>query len=69
MKITNREKRAKLKETGFPWLAEEDVSIYFSKLDIEQERLNKMAINWYVTQKVTHTVAEMYKISFSKKNR
>ena len=27
MKLTNCEKRAKLKETEFPWLAEEDVSI------------------------------------------
>ena len=36
MKLTNREKLAKLKETEFPWLAEEDVSIYFRNLDKEQ---------------------------------
>ena len=33
MSLTNREKSSKLKEAEFPWLAEEDVSIYFSKLD------------------------------------
>ena len=44
MKITNRENLTNLKETQFPWLAEEDVSIYFSKLDKEQGRLKKMAI-------------------------
>ena len=43
MKLTNREKHAKPKETEFPWLLEGDVSIYFSKLDKEQERLKKMA--------------------------
>ena len=33
MKLTNRENSAKLKETEFPCLVEEDVSIYFSKMD------------------------------------
>ena len=60
MKLTNREKRAKLKETEFPWLAEEEVSIYFSKLDKEQERLKKMSIKLYDTQKVTQAVDKMY---------
>ena len=46
MKLTNCEKRAKLKETEFQWLAEEDVSIYFRNIDKEQERLKKMAIKW-----------------------
>ena len=44
-------------------MAEEDVSIYFSNLDKEQERLKKMAIKWYDTQKVTQAVNEMYNIS------
>ena len=36
IKLTNREKRAKLKKTEFPFLAEEDILIYFRKLDKEQ---------------------------------
>ena len=60
VKITNREKRAKLKETEFPWLEEEYVLVYFRKLDKEQERLNKMEIKWDDTQKVTQAVDEMY---------
>ena len=69
MELTNQEKRAKLKETGFPYLAEEDVSIYFRNLDKEQERLKKMAIKWDDTQKVTQAVDEMYNISlFHKKH-
>ena len=69
MKLTNLEKRAKLKETEFPWLAEEEVSIYFSKLDKEQERLKKISIKWDTTQKVTQAVDEMYNISLFDKNR
>ena len=68
MKLTNQEKRAKLKETGFPWLAEEEVSIYFRNLDKEQERLKKISIKWDDTQKVTQAVNEMYNSSlFDKK--
>ena len=68
IKITNRENRAKLKETEFPWLAEEYVSIYFSKLDKQQERLKKMTIKWDDTQKITQAVDEMYNSSlFDKK--
>ena len=63
IKLTNQEKLAKLKETEFPWLAEEDVSIYFNKLDKEQERLKKMVIKWDNTQKVTQAVDDMYNIS------
>ena len=63
VKITNREKRAKLKETEFPWLEEEYVLVYFRKLDKEQERLNKMEIKWDDTQKVTQAVDEMYNSS------
>ena len=63
MKLTNREKSTKLKETEFPWLSEEDVSIYFSKLYKEQERLKKMDIKWDNTQKVTQAVDKMYNIS------
>ena len=69
MKLTNQEKRAKLKEIEFPWLAEEDVSIYFSKLDKEQERLKKMSVKWDDTQKATQAVDEMYNISLFDKNR
>ena len=69
MKLTNREKRAKLKETEFPWLAEEDVSIYLSKLDKEQERLNKMSIKWDDTQKVTQAVDKMYNSSLLDKKQ
>ena len=69
MTLTNRERRAKLKETLFPWLAEEDVSIYFSKLDKEEKHLKKMAIKWDDTKKVTHAVEEMYNRSlFDKKH-
>ena len=58
IKITNQEKRAKLKETEFPWLEKEDISILFINLDKEQERLKKMAIKWDNTQTVTQTVDE-----------
>ena len=33
MKVANQENRVKLKEIEFAWLAEEDVLIYFSKLN------------------------------------
>ena len=68
MKLTNIDKSAKLKETRFSCLEEEDVSIYFMKLDKEQECLKKMEIKWYDTQKVTQAVDEMYNSSlFDKK--
>ena len=41
-------------------MAEEKISIYFNNLNKEQERLKKMAIKWYGTQKVTQAVDEMY---------
>ena len=63
MKITNWEKHTNLKETEFPWLEEEDISIYFSKLDKEQECLKKKSIKWDDTQKVTQAVDEMYNSS------
>ena len=44
-------------------MAEEDVSVYFSKLYKEQESLKKMAIKWDDTQKVTQAVDEMYNSS------
>ena len=33
LKVTNREKKELIKNTEFPWLAEEDVTVYFTKLD------------------------------------
>ena len=63
MKLINWEKRAKLKKTWFTWLEEEDVTIYFSNLDKEQERLNKMAIKWDDNQKVTQAMAKIYNSS------
>ena len=44
-------------------LAEEDVLIYFNKLDKEQERLRKMAIKCDNTQKVTQAVDDFYNSS------
>ena len=67
--LTNREKRAKLKETEFPWLAEEDVSIYFSKLDKKQERLKKMSIKWDNTPKLTKAVDKMYNSNLFKEKQ
>ena len=49
---------------NFSWLAEGDVSIYFSKLDKEQERLKKMAIKWDDNQKVTQAMQKIYNSSF-----
>ena len=60
MKLTSWEKLSKLKETESPWMSENDVSIYFIKLDKEQERLNKIAIKCDDTQKLTQAVDEMY---------
>ena len=33
LKVTNREKKKLIKNTDFPWLAEEDVTVYFAKLE------------------------------------
>ena len=33
LKITNREKKMKIKNTESPWLVDEDVTVYFAKLE------------------------------------
>ena len=63
IKLTNRDNWENLKEIEFTWLAEEDVSIYFSKLDKEQERPKKIEIKWDKTQKFTQAVDEIYNSS------
>ena len=62
MKVTNREKKKLIKNTEFPWLDEEDVTVYFTKLEKEQVKPKAMGINWDDTQKVTQAVKEMYNI-------
>lgn len=60
LKMTNRDKKKQIKNTEFPWLAEEDVTVYFAKLEKEQQKLKTMGIKWDDTQKVTQAVDEMY---------
>ena len=62
LRVTNREKKKLIKNTEFPWLAEEDVPVYFAKHEKEQVKLKAMGINWDDTQKVTQAVEEMYNI-------
>ena len=45
LKVTNRNKK-KIKNTEFPWLADEDVTVYFSKLEKEQVKLKAIKITW-----------------------
>ena len=47
-------------KTEFPWLQDEDVTVYFTKLEKEQVKLKAMGIAWDDTQKVTQAVDEMY---------
>ena len=56
LKVTNQKKK------NFLWLAEEAVTVYFTKLEKEQVKLKAMGINWDDTQKVTQVVEEMYNI-------
>ena len=60
LKVTNHEKKKLIKNTEFLLLAEEDVTVYFTKLEKEQVKLKAMGINWDDTQKVTQAVEEMY---------
>ena len=62
MRVTNREKKKLIRNTEFPWLSEEDVTVYFIKLEKEQVKLEAMGINWDDNQKVTQAVEEMYNI-------
>ena len=41
LKLKNREKIAKLKNTEYPWISEEDLALYFAKLKKEQAKLKK----------------------------
>ena len=60
LKVTNRNKKKQIKNTEFLWLADEEVTVYFSKLEKEQVKLKAMKITWDDTQKVTQAVEEMY---------
>ena len=60
LKLTNSEKKKQLKETGIPWNQEEDTTIYFIRLDKEQERLKTFKIIWDETQKIAQAVDEIY---------
>ena len=60
LKVKNCDKKKQIKNTEFPWLADEDVTVYFAKLEKEQVKLKAMKITWDDTQKVTQTVEEMY---------
>ena len=60
LKVTNREKKKQIKNTEFLWLADEDITVYFTKLEKEQLKLKAMKITWDDTQKVTQAVEEMY---------
>ena len=62
LKVTNQEKKTLIKNMEFPWLAEEDVNVYFVKLEKEQVKLKAMGINLDDTQKVTQAIEEMYSI-------
>ena len=58
--MTNRDKKLQIKNTEFPWLADEDVTVYFAKLEKEQQKLTTMGIVWDDTQKVTQVVDKIY---------
>ena len=60
LKVTNRDKKKQINNTEFPWLADEDVTVYFAKLEKEKMKLKAMKITWDNTQKVTQAVEEMY---------
>ena len=60
LKVTNSNKKKQIKNTEFPWLADEDVTVYFLKLEKEQVKLKAMKITWYDIQKVTQAVEETY---------
>ena len=60
LKVTNRDKKKQINNTEFLWLADEDVTVYFAKLEKEQVKLKAMKITWDDTQKVTQAVEEMY---------
>ena len=60
LKVTNRDKKGQIKNTEFLWLAYEDVTVYFLKLEKEQVKLKAMKITWDDTQKVTQAAEEMY---------
>ena len=51
LKVTNRDKGGKIKNTEFPWLADKYVTVYFAKLEKEQVKLKAMKITWDDTQK------------------
>ena len=46
LKVTNRDKKKQIKNTEFLWLADEDVTVYFEKLEKEQVKLKAMKITW-----------------------
>ena len=50
LKMTNRDKKMQIKNTEFPWLTDEDVTVYFTKLDKEQQKRTVMGIKWDDTQ-------------------
>ena len=60
LKMTNRYKKEQIKNTEFLWLADKDVTVYFAKLEKEQQKLTTMGIVWDNTQKVTQAVDKMY---------
>ena len=60
LKVMNRDKKKQIKNTEFLWLADEDVTVYFAKLEKEQVKLKAMRITWDDRQNVTQAVEEMY---------
>ena len=51
-----------MQELRQTWLAEQNITVYFAKLEKEQVKLKAMEINWDDTQKVTQAAEEMYNI-------
>ena len=49
-----------MKEKEFTWNLEEDIDVYFRKLQKYQERLKEVGINLDDSQKFTQAVEKMY---------
>ena len=58
--LTNTDKKDQLKEKEFTWNLEEYISLYFTKIHIEEELLIRFRINWDGVKKFTQSVGEIY---------
>ena len=60
LSLNKTEKIYQQKDTKFTCILEEDIAVYFTKLQKEKELLKKVGINWDDLQKFTQAVEKIY---------